>query len=296
MQKVFTQKMVMQKVRGEPVPPILYTGKGLKHMILFLTSSPTGAYRSEKPADFKGLNPANGMVEELRRVWKDKARCLLIAAFPDAAQENDAMRAWFAQVLADTGLSAGCVDLCDSRNAVKPVKNLDSYDMILLSGGHVPTEMAFFDRIGLPEKIRRFEGIVMGISAGSMNCAEVVYAQPEMPGEAVDPSYRKFIPGLGLTPYNILPHYQAVKEDRVDGLRLMEEITYPDSAGHSFYAIPDGSYLLQETLPEEKGAPSGKLSGIQNRRIHAEIRGEAYLIRDGKIRKLCEEGKKVPLP
>ena len=52
-------------------------------MVLFLTSSPMGAYRSPEAPDFKGLNPANGMVEELKRYWKDPARCLLISAFPD---------------------------------------------------------------------------------------------------------------------------------------------------------------------------------------------------------------------
>jgi len=31
-----------------------------------------------------------------------------------------------------------------------------------------------------------------------MNCADTVYAQPEEPGEAVDPDYQRFIPGLGL--------------------------------------------------------------------------------------------------
>lgn len=30
-----------------------------------------------------------------------------------------------------------------------------------------------------------------------MNCADTVYAQPEEPGEAVDPDYQRFIPGLG---------------------------------------------------------------------------------------------------
>lgn len=84
----------------------------------------------------------------------------------------------------------------------------------------------------------------MGISAGSMNCADMVYAQPELEGEAADPSYERFIVGLGLTERNILPHYQMVKDYTLDGLRLMEEITYPDSAGREFYALEDGSYIL----------------------------------------------------
>ena len=70
-----------------------------------------------------------------------------------------------------------------------------------------------------------------GISAGSMNMAQTVYAQPEEPGEGIDPDYVRFFPGLDLTEVNVLPHYQKVKNDTVDGLRLFEDITLPD---HSY--------------------------------------------------------------
>ena len=238
-------------------------------MKLFMTSSPMGAYRSTKAPSFKGLNPANGMVEELKSYWREDSRCLLISAFPDEFDLNDGMRKDFERIFRETGLSVKCMDLCDRRGGRKIIAQLPLYDMVILGGGHVPTEKAFFDEIGLREALQGWDGIVMGISAGSMNCADVVYAQPEMPGEAVDPSYQKFIRGLGLTDVNVLPHYQAVKDDYVDGMRLMEDITYPDSIGRVFYAIVDGSYVLQ--------------TGDRK-----EIRGEAYQITDGKIKKICE--------
>ena len=234
-----------------------------------MTSSPMGAYRSTKAPSFKGLNPANGMVEELKSYWREDSRCLLISAFPDEFELNDGMRGDFERIFRETGLSVKCMDLCDRRGGRKIIAQLPLYDMVILGGGHVPTEKAFFDEIGLREALQSWDGIVMGISAGSMNCADVVYAQPEMPGEAVDPSYQKFIRGLGLTDVNVLPHYQAVKNDYVDGMRLMEDITYPDSMGRVFYAIVDGSYVLQ--------------TGDRK-----EIRGEAYRITDGKIKKICE--------
>ena len=248
-------------------------------MNLFMTSSPMGAYRSNEAPAFKGLNPANGMVDELKEVWKENSCCLLISAFPDEYELNDRMRGDFERIFRETGLSVRCMDLCDRRNGREIVPRLDQYDMVVLGGGHVPTEKAFFDEIGLREAFLDgggWSGIVMGISAGSMNCAEVVYAQPEMPGEATDPAYPKFIRGLGLTDVNVLPHYQAVKDDYVDGLRLMEEITYPDSVGRVFYAIADGSYVLQ----------------TEDRK---EIRGEAYRIADGQIRKICGQGEVVRL-
>jgi len=245
---------------------------GEKKMVLFLTSSPMGAYRSPVPPDFQGLDPANGLVRELKRYWREASRCLLVSAFPEEYSLNEGMRNDFERILHETGLSVSCMDLCDRRNGSACAERVREYDMVFLGGGHVPTENAFFREIGLRETFYGFDGIVMGISAGSMNCAETVYAQPEMPGEAADPSYRRFIPGLGLTDVNILPHYQAVKHDRVDGLRLMEDITYPDSFGHRFYAIPDGSFFLQ----------------AEDRK---ELRGEAYLISEGSIRRISEAGQ-----
>ena len=228
-------------------------------MKLFMTSSPMGAYRSTEAPAFKGLDPANGLVEELVSYWRADSRCLLISAFPEEYSVNDHMRADFERIFRETGLSVKCMDLCDRRGGVQIISLL-----------------SHFDEIGLRNALQSWDGIVMGISAGSMNCADVVYAQPEMPGEAVDPSYQKFIRGLGLTDINILPHYQAVKNDWVDGLRLMEDITYSDSIGRTFYAIVDGSYVLQ----------------TEDRK---EIRGEAYRIADGKIEKVCEKGDVLKL-
>ena len=245
-------------------------------MKLFLTSSPIGIYRSEEPLDYTGFNPANGMTEELRRYWTDGARCLLISAFPEEYELNDRMRGDYERIVRDTGLPASCMDIADLRNGKEKADMLLTYDFVILGGGHVPTENAFFKSIGLPEKFREYQGIVMGISAGTMNCASVVYAQPEMPGEATDPFFKRFIPGLGLTEFNIIPHFNAVRYDIIDGLRLIEDIAFSDSMGHTFYALTDGSYLLQT----EDGA---------------EIRGEAYMIRDGAIKQISSNGDRYML-
>ena len=117
--------------------------------------------------------------------------------------------------------------------------------------------------------------MVLGISAGSMNMAEVVYAQPEEPGES-GPDYQRFIPGLGLTNIQICPHYQKVKDYLVDGLRLFEDITYPDSMGKCFYALPDGSYIYQDEH-------------------HQLLCGEGYRIRDGVMHRLTNTDETVEI-
>ncbi len=231
---------------------------------LYLTSSPTGNYRGEEEPDYPGLNPANGLVDELKKDWKDDSSCVLIAATPDAHEMNDEMADFFEEKLIASGLSVKEMVLCDDRNGEEVVEKLEEFDMIILGGGHVPTQNAFFKKIKLREKIQDFDGIIMGISAGTMNCAEIVYVQPEMPGESTDSEFQRFIPGLGLTKMMVLPHYQAVKDDVLDGKKLFEEITYPDSVGHKFYVLVDGSYILQRNGKEK-------------------VCGEAYLIQDGKF-------------
>ena len=237
-------------------------------MVVFLTSSPTGPLDRSRVVE--GFDVKNQFRENLKKYWDRPARCLMIAASPEDIDSNHEMQAFFAHALEISGLPVEVMDIWDCRTTDFSKGTLHSYDVILLGGGHVPTQNAFFHSIGLAKKMRDFEGLVIGISAGTMNSAQIVYAQPELPGEALDPGYRKFLKGLGLTTTNILPHYQMVKDWMLDGMRLYEDITYGDSHGHEFVVLVDGSYLLIE-------------NGIET------IWGEAYLITEGLCHKICGE-------
>lgn len=237
-------------------------------MIAFLTSSPTGPLDGSRPVD--GLDRKNFFVENLQKCWKDNARCLMIAASPDAFEANDEMRAFFENAVKKAGLSVSEFALLDRRNERMTREELHGFDVIFLGGGHVPTQNRFFHEIGLRENLEGYGGMFIGISAGSMNYADTVYAQPELEGESVSPEYVRFLQGLGLTKTMILPHYQMVKDWYLDGRKLYDEITFEDSCGREFLVLTDGSYLLIE---------DGKES----------VWGEAYRISDGRIGCICEE-------
>lgn len=243
-------------------------------MVLFLTSSPTGPLDQSRLVD--GLDEKNMFRERLSRYWKPYSRCLIIAADPGNYGGNDEMCSFFANALEKSGFSISGMDVWDYRTKDVSRQALYSYDVILLGGGHVPTQNRFFDKLKLRKTIKDFPGIVIGISAGSMNAADLVYAQPEEQGEATDAGYERFIKGLGLTGRNILPHYQMVKDWMLDGMRLYEDITYKDSHGKELYALTDGSYLL---------AADGR----------ERIYGEAYLILEGRCHKICGEDEMVQL-
>ena len=238
-------------------------------MILFLTSSPTGPLDNSYPVD--GLDSSNGFPEQLARFWPEKARVLMISAFPDDIPANEEMGAFFERTLRESGLSMSAFTLLDRRQMPMSFGQIRSHSVLLLGGGHVPTQNAFFRELHLRECLESYDGLILGISAGSMNAADVVYAQPEEPGEATDPDYVRFLPGLGLTRTQILPHYQMVRDRTLDGLSLYRDITRRDSFGRRFLILPDGSYLLSQDGQER-------------------VYGEAYQMADGVLTQICTQG------
>ena len=190
-------------------------------MICFLTSSPM-------IPGTETLNPENGFTLELRRYVPENCRALFICSDPDLPDKTDFIAASMKRSLEGAGFRFRRFSVLDGRNESRAANLVARADLIVLAGGHVPTQNRFFEKIGLRALLQGYDGIVMGISAGTMNSAETVYAQPEEEGEAIDPDYQRFLPGLGLTKTMILPHLQMIREDELDGLRVFEDIAFPD--------------------------------------------------------------------
>lgn len=244
-------------------------------MILFLTSSPCGEAPEGVNLPFL-LKEENDFLQNIKKYYKEHTKCLMICAEPWAHEFNSRIRQEYWDVFAYHGMKFDEMFMCDSRNADQFWEMFQESSMIILTGGHVPTQNTFFEQIGLREALQNYEGIVMGISAGSMNAAGQVYSLPENPGESIDPNYDRFPTGLGLTEINMCPHYQMVKDWVLDGKRLFEEIAFEDSRGRCFHAFVDGSYALVE-------------NGITT------LYGEIYEIKEGAMRKIREDGMQIEL-
>lgn len=240
-------------------------------MTVFLTSSPCidGAPRAI-------LNPANGFLDRIREALPEFPRCLFIASSPDDRPATCEFGSHMFIAFAEAGIPFSSYEVLDAYNMEFAADLIMDSDFIILAGGHVPTQNDFFHEIALDVLLQDYEGVIMGVSAGSMNAAAEVYVQPEEPGESIDPDYQRFAPGLGLTDINICPHYQKVKNNLLDGQRLFEDITYADSMGRTFYALRDGSYILIEDGEET-------------------LFGEAYRIRNGILELICVEDECVDL-
>ena len=245
-------------------------------MKLFLTSSIGGSYKENGRRIPCALMNENHFLDHIKKYWTNNSKCLLISSEPDNETLSNSLKTVFTEAFKLSNLSLSEMDVCDRRNDNEIADSIYDYDVIMLTGGHVPTQNRFLNRIHFKELLKSYKGIIIGISAGSMNCADVVYAQPELDGEAVNLTYEKYLDGLDLTKINILPHFQEIKEQTLDGLRILEDISLPDSKSRPFYALVDGSYIF-----------------IENN--NSTLYGEAYWIHEGVLTKICERDKNIVL-
>ena len=241
-------------------------------MKYILTSSPALDDRNE-------LNNAFGFTTFMKQIYRAPIRALYVASVPNDMELTTEYANRLKESFETSGfkfLEWNILDLSTSDMAEEWIKDSD---LVILAGGHTPTENMLFTELGLKDLLKSFSGALMGISAGSMNMAETVYAQPEEEGEAVDPGYVKFFPGLGFTKSNVIPHYDYIKDLKVDGLDPIDEIAVPDSVGRKFYVLRDGSFIVSSIFAQELVAAGLLGNKIDGGEI---IIGDYFEIRDGK--------------
>ncbi|MBR2879578.1 MAG: dipeptidase E [Oscillospiraceae bacterium] len=243
-----------------------------------INRSPAAVFLSSSPCLLgeEKLNDANGFTDKLSEMLPSPCCCLFITSDRDNHPFTEGHGYAIKRSFEASGFEFSQYILLDGRNEEKAAGLIAGADLIILAGGHVPTQNRFFTYISLRELLNGFKGIIRGISAGSMNSAETVYVQPEEPGESITPDFIRFCPGLALCKAQILPHYNQVRDNCLDGRRLFEDITFGDSFGKRFTVLPDGSYVLC-------------LNGEET------VYGEAYSIQDGAIKKICENGNCITI-
>lgn len=244
-------------------------------MKAILTSSLGGQVKIDGKRLPAKLPETNGLLKCIKDVWEKDSKVMIISGSPEYFGKNDSVLFCLKGAFSLSELGTSEVLMCDERNK-EIIERLPEIDVLILAGGHVPTQNSFMKTIGLKERLQSWDGLLIAWSAGSMNCAEMVYAGPELPGEAIDPNYQRWISGLGITKTNIFPHFEALKDEMLDGMRLIEDITYSDSMGHEIIALNNGSFIVVDNGTEV-------------------LYGEAYSIKNGEQRQICTDDKWIQL-
>ena len=222
-----------------------------------------------------GCHNSNGLVDKIKENIKSLNKFVYIASNPDNFEKSDAQSIATGEALRIEGLKINEVVVIDHRFDENIKETILSADMVFLAGGHVPTQNEYFKEIDLKSILKEYKGVVVGQSAGSMNCSELVYAQPENEEEFNSADYNKFISGLGLTNIIIMPHMNRAKTDELCGTTTYE-MCLEDSFECPHYGISDGGYILIK-------------DGV------ATAFGKTIYFKDGKEKVLCEDGQSVVL-
>ncbi len=223
------------------------------------------------------INPANHFQEKLNQLLCSPVRLLFVASNPVTTEHNSQYAMLVQAFLGNAGVTLTGCDILDERSARNSAALIEQAGLIVLAGGHAPTQNAFFERIGLADSLRSFDGVVIGISAGSMNAAKNAFLTPDAEGEGSDPLFRYEHPGLGLADIHIIPHYERARTQVLDGKKVVEELILPYSQGKVLYGLPDGSWILS--------------SGGENI-----LFGEAWMLSDGHEEKISGTGDVLQLP
>jgi len=167
-------------------------------MVVYLTSSfisipETVAYGTDAPKE------CYGFFDDLKKEWPDAANLLYVPCDPTAFEENESQLRSLLDAFEKAELKVNEVHMLEEDTGDTLHGLISKADVIYLAGGHTPTQLAFMRRINLKDALLNYKGIIIGLGAGSINAAYSVYLMPELDGEATDPNYVRFLPGLDLS-------------------------------------------------------------------------------------------------
>lgn len=237
--------------------------------IVFMVSTLNLYYKDENENRIAiNFGNENNILDNLKKYIKKNDNFLFVASNETNIEATDK----YAKVTFESfekTLPFNHYKILDIRTEENAKELIENADLIFLCGGHLPHQNEFFNNINLKQLLENASGVIIGQSAGAMNCAKTVYVAPELDGESIDPKFEKHRLGLGLSDINVLPHYNFFKEYILDGKNYIEDIIIPDSYETSLVALIDGSYILIE---------NGKYK----------LFGTAYSIVDGNIKLITD--------
>ena len=214
------------------------------------------------------LDNTNGIVDQIKKYLHGNNTLLFIASSPDDKEKIDLYTKLLFEGFRLSGISFKEYLVLDSSTIDNADEYIDRANMIFLSGGDTYIQNIFFKRINLREKLEKFNGVIIGQSAGAINMADDVFNSPE----EKEKSEPVFFRGLGLTDINIEPHFVLDDTGFDEFERYQRDAILLESNNRIIYGQCDGSHII--------------IDNDGNTTIY----GETYLILNRQISLICENG------
>ena len=121
------------------------------------------------------------------------------------------------QMFSDCGITFGSVDVIDSRMSIETIQDtVRIADVLWLAGSDTPTQFAYLESYGLIPYIREQKGVIIGMSAGSINMAKTSVCTLTCEHYKLE-----IYEALGLVEFSIEPHLD--KDNITDELLVLSE-------------------------------------------------------------------------
>ena len=219
---------------------------------------------------------SNHFIDRLKAVIPKIKNFVFIASDPDNADITDEYANLTVGSLNLDGFGIENLIVIDNRFKGDMNKTIRSADVVFLAGGNVPIQNKYFKEINLKSILSKYDGVLIGQSAGSMNCSKTVYTQPEEDEEFEDKNYQRKISGLGLVDFAIMPHMDSANNVDEKGHPSVMQMCLEDSFDIPHYGIYDYGFIEIES----------------NKAISY---GKTLFIKNGKCVELCGDKEKVEI-
>lgn len=209
-------------------------------MRLFLASNIGGIKKENGKKVPVSFFENNNFLKNMKESINDYNKFVIIASDVDNYEQNDYYLKLDMDVLAMSGINFKENVVLDNRNKDDIANVLKNSSLIFLSGGDTLKQNIFFNEINLKEYIKNIDACVVGISAGAINSAKIVFNSPEEEKDLTNPS---ILEGLGLTTINVEPHFDCDKISKIQMDAILKE-----SNNRVIYGLPDKSYIFNNKV------------------------------------------------
>lgn len=198
----------------------------------------------------------NGFPDDYGRVLKTYIKTGMKLAFVASEFENIYERTdWycnhFLKMFSDCGITFDNVNVIDGRMSKETAQDIiRKADVLWLAGGDTPTQFAYLESYGLIPCIRDQKGVIIGMSAGSINMTKTAVCTLTCEHDEL-----KIYEALGLVEFSIEPHFD--KDNLTEELLVLSE-KYP------LYGICDDSAIV---CTDDKTLYLGDVFLIDNRHV-----------------------------
>ena len=214
-------------------------------MILFLTSRLNTRVMDENGNKITiPIENVNGVLDNIKKYLSSTNRVVYVSNDPNNVIENEERIKNMMDSFSLSNLNFNEKILLDARNKKDSKNIILGADIVILSGGKILCQNKFFRSVRLKKILKHFNGIVIGMSAGTMNLCKTIFNFPE---ENADIKEKRWVKGLDFYDKIIIPHFDGetntyqIECEEVD---VVNDYIFPASHKKEFLGIPNGSYIL----------------------------------------------------